>query len=420
MKRLLFLSYILSFTTLCAQTISKDSGTNFRIPPSESFSERYEVMRGDNVNLQITINKSPKHGQLLKSIPGLLTFGTRPITNGARKEAGDLRSNIPLNVSLVAGWNLFARHSRVAAVLEVKHFSRDGILISTDRLKRSAGKKPDVFVFKKIVESDGYMTLAIDNLIDEAVLVDSKFSVSKLPGKMTKPWSRPNPVPNYVAPDWPTTDGAWFDEVKIVGHKNNNTYVWKASFEANFGQTDTWSVSNGGTGGNNDNGNGDGGAGNEDPGPEEKAVTRDLNNIKANKCEARYILQHLIDRPLMALDLSNVKEDVETEMGKQDLREANSDGGSKQNAYKHALLYAYMYCAIGEQHADAIARYHEVCDGEIMGPADQEPMDTFNNARGKDIVKNVGCGDRGLIQFSVWLAYLNGVLHDINANPTSL
>ena len=121
----------------------------------------------------------------------------------------------------------------------------------------------------------------------------------------------------------------------------------------------------------------------------------------------------------MARDLSNVKDDVEEAMISEDLAAANSDGGSKENAYKHALLYAYMYCEIGEQHADAIADFHEICEGVIMGPANEKTMDDYNNDRGKDIVKNVGCGDRGLIKFSVWLAYLNGVLHDVNQNPTT-
>ncbi|GLU54370.1 DUF6973 domain-containing protein [Dyadobacter frigoris] len=103
------------------------------------------------------------------------------------------------------------------------------------------------------------------------------------------------------------------------------------------------------------------------------------------------------------------------------LPEANANGGAKQNAYKHALLYAYMYCEIGEQNADAIASLHEVCNGINRDPTPAErDMDTFNNARGKDIVKANGCGSRGVLKLAVWQAYLNQVLQDIDGIETSL
>lgn len=46
-------------------------------------------------------------------------------------------------------------------------------------------------------------------------------------------------------------------------------------------------------------------------------------------------------------------------------------------------------------------------------------MDLFNNARGKDIVKQNGC-DKNVLQLAVWQAYLNQVLHDIDGKGTSL
>jgi hypothetical protein len=122
----------------------------------------------------------------------------------------------------------------------------------------------------------------------------------------------------------------------------------------------------------------------------------------------------------MAYDLNNIKHEVTQAMITNNLEEANANGSSKENAFKHALLYAYMYCEIGEQHADAISDFHEVCNGVNQNPSNAEKdMDLFNNARGKDIVKQNGC-DRNVLLLAVWQAYLNQVLHDINGNGTSL
>ena len=99
--------------------------------------------------------------------------------------------------------------------------------------------------------------------------------------------------------------------------------------------------------------------------------------------------------------------------------EANNNGESPENSYKHALFIALNYCSFGEQHATALGQMHEICNGPNQNNTIPEKMmDEYNNARGIDIAKLVGCSSMSDLSNACIIAYNTGVLHDVNGQPT--
>lgn len=298
-------------------------------------------------------------------------------------------------------------------------------------LREEKGKAGFRFNFSDHAMERGYLTVTMGNTGNKIVQVNCislKKPVTPLFSDSTS-WTNERvaftdpPIDggdNGGGGTWdPPVDGGSFAVVTITAPSTNASYYFYSPRGTVLNKS--WDVGagvapSGGTGGPGTPGSGTptGAA----P-PEVKKVRRELNSLGANKCEANYIIDHLLDVPLMAADLFANRLAVEQNLAANNMSAGNMNGEAPENAYKHALITAINYCDIGEQHTDAIANLHEVCDGVNQNPTvAQKTMDVFNNSKGMAIAKATGCSNRNALSAAVLAAYNNGTLHKINGQPT--
>ncbi|MCF0055406.1 hypothetical protein [Dyadobacter sp. CY356] len=412
---ILFLAFLFLTLHVLAQNENIELDPIYRVAAHDNSIKRIEIRKGEDISIDFSVNSI-----LIKKSSGLLFLSSAPlIGQSVKTENTMLRKYTPINFSITAGLaylNLFGNKKRRKPGINIKQFNSKGDLLNSEWLKgRNKGNSLE-FIFDKNILQDGYLEIAINNPAKKAIVVRSEIN-SKFSGKGIVIVGDSLPHTNSEIPNEPI-DGGTFGEVVIIGTTENGDFSFEADYEASLGPSGTWTVDVA------PGSSGDGAPGGEpagaDPGPEEKAIVRELNKIQANKCEARYIIEHAISDPFIGPSLYINKQTVEDYLDDHNLGAGNTDGGSVENAFKHAFFAALNYCSLGSQNAQAMADLHEICDGVNMNPGESNEqwfMDDYNNTEGFEIAHSVGCNEADILA-AVWDEYEHGGLHDINGNGT--
>lgn len=177
------------------------------------------------------------------------------------------------------------------------------------------------------MDQDGYLVVSIANLENKSVAITSAITNTG-----PHPPKGDNPGDEGGGTSEPESEEpiAWENYIGGVtitgtGTFTNNTFM--ANYEAAFGPSETW-IAVGGSPGSDGGGGGEGSY--EPPSAEAKQMARDLKKLHANKCEARYIVEHVPTDPLMGPKLANNQVHVEAYMLANNLDDANYAGGSVQ------------------------------------------------------------------------------------------
>jgi hypothetical protein len=415
---------------LCTVTIAQQKPyyqeDQFPVTPFGNKEIRVDVHKNDQVIFKIDVqSKRQRNLGLLKAIPAMVVINGDTKQNSTNENQKQVKGFSPVKLSLVTGLASlgFLKSRQKDTRVLMQHFSSGGEFIKSEKLAGS--KKAGTYSFEgeTIIAEDGYLLVSIDNLSRNSIFTTSSLVTTPSPkrpetSRMIDTLSfgpgGGGPVTNSEeSPAWENN----LDGVTIVGTTASGEFRFNSPYQADmFGYASDWqavSMPGGGNGGEGGNGPG------PDPGPEEKKIARELRDIHANECETAFILDHLTDYTTMAAVLFGLRNKVENYMTAHGMGIANQNGAVPQNAFKHALLAAYMSCDMGINYAQPILDMHEICDGVNMNPSPEEWfMDDYNNDQGLHIARAVNCAGDAAIQDAVWAAYNEGILHDIDGNPT--
>ncbi|UTM21740.1 hypothetical protein [Dyadobacter chenhuakuii] len=412
MKRiLLFLSFLYPLTGFCQQS---EIGQVI-LQPMQKRIFRQEINSYSEIDVQFQIQKTKKKKPLVPTLMATGLILSNGYQNPQNETLVDKRRINTITLSFLTGVGILASHRREAEIV-VKQYATDGKLIS--RLKVLKNKNSEYRVIK-VSEEPGFLVISLINRTKKPLTIiglGKSDSDSTMRTMMTDP-----SIDGDDNGGGQPYDGGTFAAVTISGSSGSSHYIY-----SNRGSVpnDSWragSPSGPGGGSGHPGSGGDGGESSGAPSPEAKKLTREFNEFGANKCEARYIGDHLVDVPLMAPTLIFNKRRAEQYMTDHNMEEANTDGASSENALKHGIMIALNYCSFGEQHAETLGNIHEMCGGINQNPTSgQLQMDRKNNQVGLFIAKSQGCNDTSLLLLTLHTAYQNGSFRDITGNPTQL
>ena len=252
MKNLLLIIFSLASINLFAQKAENYLWDESLVNPMSNYSNRYEIMKNDNLLINLKISDQKKRKRVLwKNLAGMLTFGaTSKIVYLKKKE---MDKPVSINASFItgiAGMNAFSNKQQPVSVVEAKYYDMKGTLLNTQQLKISGRGKSKIYTYNKHFEHDGFVILTVDNIGKKSILASSKaqrFRRIALETNDLKAVKRPmpsSPITNSeVPPCTDCIDGGWFSPVTITANTQNGEFNFQASYEANFGPSQTWQVS---------------------------------------------------------------------------------------------------------------------------------------------------------------------------------
>ena len=136
-----------------------------------------------------------------------------------------------------------------------------------------------------------------------------------------------------------------------------------------------------------------------------------------NVCELQYLTIHPWIAPLLTFNRKAAEN-----YSMINHPNANRDGSSPDNAFKHAFYQMLNTCSIGEESTRAMAEFHEECNGNLVGSAEDVAMDRHNNGVGISLglaLKSQGlCNNPIALYDMTEIAFHNGFLHKIDGTPT--
>jgi len=423
---LLLLIYVVSTFNCFSQLHNSDPKVGTIINVDDKINYEYKLSPNDRINGVIKITKHKNHKRLLWqgiSSLGLMSF------NQLETKRGELPSNQSIGsksasynigiLSTLSALNIFSKKGP-EPIVEAIQYDLKGKMLSTERLHFSKGKRSTKYTLEKNIVENGTLVLSIQNISKAPIQAfnistvqysnnESVDTDSIIEAQTDNALRNPLPDPAYTL---------FYPDALISGYGGGFSLNFLGSYYVGYPPTANWAFAVGNSGGGSSGGGGSGSGGSGPPSPGEKKMLDWLNRFGANKCEGQYIADHAVSDPLMGAKLLANKLAVEQYMDNNGMAAANQNGSAVENAYKHALFSAYNLCSIGETHAEIMANNHEICGGVNQNPNNQEwYMDDYNNHQGFDIARGVGC-DPNNIKAAVSAAYHNGILIDVNGNPT--